>query len=328
MRHSLSGRSSKCWLRFDGFLVASSFLLLTGCANLPDTRPFTDATINLRGAVASSGVAVVGELGRTRIEGVSREAKALEDAWKERQRLFSALIDYANSLQAIVDSANHRTASINALCASASKLAEMANVLEPGAGEAGSAVSKAAAFVYAQIAKARAASSLERALVEIQPAIERIAQIMSDQMQPLDDLIRTACQAQRDELRISNQSKVAYRASLVASREKWMDKIRSELDSGRKPSEITQVDEIKRLEELLAATDSWNGFLQDQLRAIAERERLSRLLISETKSALVEWAAAHARMLTAIRTRRMLSAAELVQAAERIRGLGDDFGKR
>src|SRR5882757_27637 len=145
MRHTLSGRFSECWLRFDAFLVVSSFLFLAGCANLPDTRPFADATINLRGAVVSSGAAVVGELGRTRIEGVSREAKTLEDAWKDRQQLFSALVDYANSLQAIVDSANRRTASINALSASATRLAQMANVLEPGAGEAGSVVSKSAA---------------------------------------------------------------------------------------------------------------------------------------------------------------------------------------
>src|SRR5947207_1258305 len=130
MRHTLAGRFFKRRHPWGGFLLAGSLWLLAGCANLPDARPFTDA-------------------------------------------------------------------------------------------------------------------SLEKALTEIQPAIERIALIMSDQMQSLDDLARAACQAQRDELRISNQSKLGYRATLTASCEKLMDKIRAELDSGRKPSEITQVDELK-----------------------------------------------------------------------------------
>src|SRR6266487_6739476 len=174
MRQALAARFSGRRLRLDDTLVVSSFLFLAGCAHLPDTRPFTDATINLRSAVASSGTAVVGELQRTPIEGVDREAKAIEDAWKERNRLFSALVDYANSLQSIVDSVAGKTASINALAGAVSKLAQAAAILEPEAGDAGSTLSEAAVFIYKQIARARAASSLESALSEIQPAIERI----------------------------------------------------------------------------------------------------------------------------------------------------------
>jgi hypothetical protein len=307
--------------------VPTLILLLSGCANLPDTQPFTDATVTLRGAVASGGAAVVGELERTEIQGVKEQAKNLETAWNERNKLLTALVEYANSIQSIVDSGKRGAESANALAASVSKLAKVANLVEPGAGEAVALITDTAAFVYEHIAKARAAASLEKALAEVQPAIERIALTMAGQMQLLDDLIRTACKAQRDELRITNQAKIGYRNSLAAAHEHLMDKLRAELDSGKKPSELTQAEDLQRLDDLLAATDSWFGPLQEQVNAIGERERLSRQLITETKSAFADWGAAHARMLTAIRTKRIPSATELVQAAERIRELVERFKK-
>jgi hypothetical protein len=306
-------------------LVPAVVLVLSGCANLPDTQPFTDATINLRSAVASSGAAVVGELERTEIAGVKEQAKNLEAAWNERNKLLTALVEYASSIQAIVDSGKSGAESVNALAASVSKLAQVANIVQPGAGAAGELITETAAFVYGHIAKARAAASLEKALTEVQPAIERIALTMAGQMQLLDDLVRTACKAQRDELRITNQAKLGYRNSLVASHESLVNKLRAELESGKKPSELTQTEELGRLNDLLTGTDSWFVPLQEQLNVIAQRECLSRQLITETRSAFADWGAAHARMLTAVRTRRIPSTVELIQAADRIRELVDRF---
>lgn len=311
--------------RREFLFVPTLVLLLSGCANLPDAQPFTDATINLRSAVASSGAAVVGELERTELQGVKEQAKKLEAAWTERNKLLTGLVEYANSIQAIVDSGKSGAESATALAASVGKLAQVANIVQPGAGEAGALITETAAFVYARIAEARAAASLEKALTEVQPAVERITLTMAGQMQALDDLVRAACKAQRDELRIANQAKLGYRNSLLAAHERLLNQLRADLDAGKKPSELSQTEELRRLDELLAATDSWSGPLQDQLNAIGERERLSRQLITETRSAFADWGAAHARMLTAIRTKRIPSAIELVQAAERIRELVERF---
>jgi hypothetical protein len=308
-------------------VIPALVLLFSGCANLPDTQPFTDATINLRSAVASSGGAVVGELERTELPGVKEQARNLEAAWNERNKLLTALVEYANSVQAIVDSGRSGAESATALAASVGRLAQVANIVQPGAGEAGALITETAAFVYGHIAKARAAASLEKALTEVQPALERIALAMAGQMQSLDDLVRTAGKAQRDELRIANQANLAYRNSLAAAHERLMNQLRSELDAGKKPSELAQTEELRRLEDLLAATDSWFGPLQEQISTIGERERLSRQLITETRSAFADWGAAHARMLTALRTRRVPSATELVEAAERIRELVERFKK-
>ena len=122
-----------------------------------------------------------------------------------------------------------------------------------------------------------------------------------------------------------NAPPFGYRNSLVASHERLTSQLRAELDSGKKPSELTQTGELQRLEELLAATGSWFAPLQEQINTIAERKRLSRQLITETQSAFADWGAAHARMLTAIRTRRIPSVTELIQAAERIRELVERF---
>jgi oligoribonuclease NrnB/cAMP/cGMP phosphodiesterase (DHH superfamily) len=107
-----------------------------------------------------------------------------------------------------------------------------------------------------------------------------------------------------------------------------MDQLRSELASNKKPSELTQANEIRRLDELIAATDSWDRAFQTQLKTITERERLARQLIAETRSAFADWTAAHARMLAAVRTKRVLSASELTETAERIRKLIERFENR
>ena len=87
-----------------GWLVAV-LSLLAACATLPDVKPFTDATVSLRSAVASGGAATVAELGRVESPGVKVEADKLAKAWEERDKLFTALIAYDNETTANQQSA-------------------------------------------------------------------------------------------------------------------------------------------------------------------------------------------------------------------------------
>jgi hypothetical protein len=319
----------KPWAFFfrDAHIVtASVFLsLLAGCATLPDVRPFADATISLRSAVAASGTEVVDELSNVEIEGARAEAKKLEAAWREHNKLLAALVEYANSLQAIVDSGNNGAESVKTIAASVSKLAQVANIAQPGSGAAGALVTETASFVYGQIAKARAASSLEKALAEVQPAIERIAEVMSDDMGSMNDLVRVAAQAQRDALQFSEAAPLGYRKQLQKRRNALQDQVSAALREGKKPSEIAEASELERVNQLLAAAEPWNDSFQKQIDVIALRERLTHQLISETRSAFGDWAAVHSRLLAAVRTKRIPSATEIVEAAERIRDLVNKF---
>jgi len=304
-----------------GCLATALLSVLAGCATLPDVKPFTDATVSLRSAVASGGAATVAELGRVDNPGVKAEADKLAKAWEERDKLFAALIAYASSLQAIVDSGSAGAESAKALADAVTKLASAANIVQPGAGPAVDVASQTAVFVYEQIAKIRAAVSLEAALTEAQPAIERIAQAMSKDMKALDDLVRLASKAQTDAIRIENQARLSYRASLIQSREVLMKRMGNALDQNQKPTQLADADELKRADELLQAADAWYQPLDAQLKEIANREKVARQLIAETQVALQDWAVAHGQVLSAVRTRRPPSVAELTDAAQRIRDL-------
>jgi hypothetical protein len=301
--------------------------LVAGCASLPDIQPFTDATVSLRSAVASSGAAVVGELQRVEISGVKSNATALEAAWVERNKLFTSLVDYANSLQGIVDAGKTGAESVGALADSVKKLAAAAGIVQPGAGEAAAVVTETAQFVYDQIAKARAAASLEKALAEVQPAIPRIAEEIAADMKDLDVTIRAASKAQKNALEESYQRETEYRDQLLTSRRNLLPKLQQALKDNKSPSALSDAAELAKLDELLVSAEKACEPLNAQLAIINERERLGRQLITEVRSGLADWAATHSRMLTAVRTKRVLSAAELAQAAQRIKALVEKFEK-
>ena len=108
--------------------------ILAGCASTPDIGPFTDATVSLRGAVASAGAATVAELGRTDLPNAQVQAQNLAAAWTERDRFFTALVAYANSLQAIVDAGQSGADAAKAVADASGALAGAANIAMPGAG--------------------------------------------------------------------------------------------------------------------------------------------------------------------------------------------------
>ena len=114
-------------------LLPALLLFLSGCANLPDTRPFTEATGSLRSAVASGGSATVAELVRIDTPGASAAAANLASAWAERDRTFSALTTYAGSLEAIVDSGRSGAAAVNDLADAVTQFRALACVAAPKA---------------------------------------------------------------------------------------------------------------------------------------------------------------------------------------------------
>jgi hypothetical protein len=73
------------------------------CTSLPDVGPFVDATYQLKSAVAESGKTVASEL-RYINDGGAEWGDELAENWKARNRAFTAMAAYADSLQAIIAS--------------------------------------------------------------------------------------------------------------------------------------------------------------------------------------------------------------------------------
>jgi hypothetical protein len=104
------------------------------------------------------------------------------------------------------------------------------------------------ALVYQQIAKARAAKSLEQARAEVQPAIERVTQLMREDMKKLDELVQLAAKAQGNALKIAPDmaARLGYRDQLVGRRDVLMKQVDAALQDGRKATDVTDASELKR----------------------------------------------------------------------------------
>lgn len=302
-------------------ILLAATLLLAGCPSLPDTKPFSDATTSLRSAVVSSGTAVVSELKRNPIEGMAAHGVTLEREWKVRAQLMSALADYAHSITAIADAGNKGAESAQKLADAATGLAQTLGAANLAASAGTTLAIDTFKFLNEQIARARAAKSLEAALAEMQPAIARIAELLAADLTALDEAMHIAIVAQQDKLASDNQAELSYRKRLVAVRQSLMGKAANELADETSPTKITIADELKRTDELLALAESWRAGYDAQQAAIAERGRLGTEMIGTTRDALGDWASAHAKLLGALRTKQTPNVSDLVDAAKRIQDL-------
>ena len=159
-------------------LAAALIPFLPGCASVPDVRPFTEATVGLRSAVASAGAATVAELGRVNITDAEAQAKTARRRLDHSRSVLHRpgdLCEFASSHRGLRPEWRRpppRPWPTPPLSWRGSRTPS-----SPGQAPRPPSVSQTLAFVYEQIAKARATASLEKALAEVQPAIERVAQL-------------------------------------------------------------------------------------------------------------------------------------------------------
>jgi hypothetical protein len=296
-------------------------LLLSGCRSLPDASPFADATVGLRNAVTMGGNAVVAELKRSPVEGMDAQADSLEQAWAERTKAMSALVEYAHSLQAITSSGNNGAESVQKLATAAGTLAQALGAANFAAGTVGQLAIDTLKFLGDQIIRARAAKTLEAALAEMQPAIDRIAELFAADLADLSAVIEVTIDSQRDRLADENQGPLFYRKQLLATQADLMKIIATDLKNGKSPTELARADELRRVDELLQAQAPWYAAYAARQESIAARGRMSAELMGTIRIAFAEWAAAHAQLLVAIRTKRLPNATELIETSQRIHDL-------
>ncbi|MFI5401963.1 MAG: hypothetical protein ACHQ1G_03430 [Planctomycetota bacterium] len=146
--------------------------------------PFVEGTAQLKGAVATAGAATEQEL-RFAFEDTTA-ADSLHENWTARNKAMTALLRYAQSLDAIAAAGRSGAESAGEVAASVQGLAEAAGIVIPGSAEALAVATDAAKFIYGQLATIRAAHQLAEALDDAQPAIERIAEVLRKDLADLD----------------------------------------------------------------------------------------------------------------------------------------------
>jgi hypothetical protein len=316
-------------------------LAFAGCAALPNTQPFTDATVSLKSAVASSGAAVLTEMHASPLladQTAPQSAKAqdltkqFESAWAARNQAMAALVAYAQSVQAVTESGNHGEEAAKKLTEAAQNLTSALGAAWPSANTAAGVLLDAGQFAFGELARLRAAKSLEASLAQTQPFVENIAAIFVADLRSADRLVTDVIDTERDALFRRNRTELAYRQRLLDTQRLLQAEIGNQLLPDPKtgqpatpPSKLTGADELSRIAALQAQQDAWWSGYQQQDAALAARAKAAHALLAETQAAFDAWAAAHAQLLAAVRAKRAPGTAELLAAVGRIHGLVERY---
>jgi hypothetical protein len=306
--------------------VAAALLLgATGCTTLPDTQPFTTATVSLQGAIASSGAAVMAEVKATSQPEESKAPANLERAWVTRNEAMKALVAYARSLEEITAAGRAGEDSARKLVEAAGALAGVVGQKSAAASEAGKLVGDTFMLISGEIARARAAKSLEAALAQLQPVMERLAQLLAADLQSLDELLRIAAELEKGALVVKYNDAIGFRGQLLRTQTKLQNEIQTQLGKGTPPSQLKEADELARVVAMLGQGDAAYAEYTRAEAALDARLRAGRQLIAETGPALTAWAASHGNLLVALRTKRPPNVAEVLAATGRIRALSERY---
>ena len=284
-------------------------LMATGCAPFPDIGPFADATRQLKAAVAQSGSTVSDEL---RYAGdMDDAADKLDEAWKERNLAFEAIVAYSDSLEAIVNSANKGRETAGKLADSIQGFAETVGVAIPGSPAAIETATDSIKLLAYHIANMRAARSLEDSMVEAHPAVEQIVELVVEDLEDVDEVFRLANKLSEVNIKNSYATRFSYRRVLQDFVQKT--------DIGDANDAI--LNRRVQINELLDSTDSWYGEYQRELAENERRLRVGRALIKTAQDSVQQWVAAHGQVASALRNRRPVSTESLLETAVEIRGL-------
>ena len=300
---------------------------LTACATtLPDAAPYAAASLQLRDAIAEGGRTTVQELRRLQASSLAPDDAArlaesigsLDSSWKTRIAALDAVVAYSESLQAIVDAGNTGDERVQEVASSLEGLAKAAGVV-PVAGAVAEPIVEVSAFVYAKIARMRAAKELRTSLREAVPAVERLGTVIGDDLEDLSETNAVALASQASSLTTSHQKGLAFRNRLVVERDALY---------AAESLDAAQNEKLVALTALIVQTDDWYGPLQEQLAAIRVRRAASEQLFAAAQRGLASWVVGHSELVEAIEAERargpsvqsvLSSAAEIKSLIERIR---------
>jgi len=233
----------------------------------------------------------------------------LHDNWKARIKAMTALLRYAQSLDAIAAAGRSGAESAGEVAASVQGLAEAAGIAIPGSAEALAVATDAAKFIYGQLATIRAAHQLAEALDDAQPAIERIAEVLRKDLADLDVVAQASDAATAVNLADEYNKLNSDRKSILLAMK------------ALNPAKPEDRAEYETLTELLASIGPRYDAYQKELQAVEDRLNAVRAVIDATGRALDEWAAAHANLASAVRNKRLVGAQSLMASATELREL-------
>ncbi|MBY0111249.1 MAG: hypothetical protein K2Y21_00400 [Phycisphaerales bacterium] len=286
-----------------------------GCTALPDVTPFATSSREFASAVKVAGKQVREDLQSE--PSLAQHASTFATSWDERNRAMNGMIQYSESLVAIVQATKDARTQAKALGDKLEVLAGAAGIVNPAAG-AGVAVGiDVASFVYGQIALVRGAASLEEAMTRAQPVVDKIAEIITQDAPNLRMLVGAVRIKREQNLNSDGWEEVSSFLAGVNTR-------RTELrNKGLQALSPAERSELAELDRLAAPAERANEKFEALDQANQEKARATLELIEAVRSGVAKWSAAHRSVADALRERQPVSVESLIDAAVEIRDLGN-----
>jgi len=279
-----------------------------GCATPPDAGRLADASAQLRSAIAASGSTVAFELDAA---GESERARQLRDAWAAPDRSAVALSQYSDAVAGIIRSGREGGDTVRRLADAGVQLASGVGIALPAAGAVAAGVDLAA-YVYQQIALARSAASLEQSLARMQPAVDRIADVIGQQLDDAQAILVNANKVAEVRMRDQFSDETGY---LLALRKERQALYRVTPLTTANAERLLQIDKVERtVTSRLEPMDA-------ERKASSIRVRNALLLIAATRQAVIDWAGAHRQLLAAVRDGSAVDPHALLQSVVDVREL-------
>jgi hypothetical protein len=309
-------------IRLEALALTAGFFL-GSCAPLPDVSPFATATRELASALRTSGdtaVTIVAD------EHDQQKAGELREAWDERDKAMHALVRYSDGLTAIVAGFDDAKANAIKLGDSIEQLAQTAGIITPGGEAAAGVAIDVGQLVVEQIAKVKAAKSLERALTDAQPVIDAVAGHLGRRLirgrsgaEVSNDVTDLMVIYEAVDSKIETEELQATQSThdlitVLAAR-------RSSIQARIPQGEAATVAEVAQLTQTIADANVTLTALQAPFRQRARRVSEAQALVEALAGAVDSWATAHADLANAIQQRRAVSVASLTDSALEIRAL-------
>lgn len=302
-------------------LVASVYA--AGCAPLPDVSPFSTTTRELASAIRTSGDTAVTIIAD---EHNPQSAIDLRAAWDTRDKAMHALVRYSDSLAAIVAGFNEAKANAAKLGDSIEQLAQATGVIAPGGGAAAGVAIDVGELVVTQLAKVKAARSLEEALTEGQPVVDAVAAHLGRRLvrgrsgaQPSNDVtdlitIYDAVESNIETARVADTQPTTDLITVLVTRR---TSLQTSVDAGD-PAAVAEV--VQLTSAIADANTTWRA-LNEPFDRRAKRVTEARALAEALATGVDSWATAHADLTSAIKQRRPVSIELLTDSALEIRAL-------
>jgi hypothetical protein len=281
--------------------------LVAGCGTLPDAKPFADATNTLSVAVKSSGQALVdslrdaGSVAPTDQAEYEKIIKDFEGAWSIRVKAAQGAVAYSDSIVDLIAAGKEGAETVKRVGDSLQALAGAVNV--PLAAPAVGVIGDIARFLADRVAIVSASKSLEEAVAQAQPAIDRIAEHLADESdKQLKPSLRRAYENIVSGIKSQYDADNDFAQSFAKKRAEFRQKAISD------PKMIPQLQEFDRVQTTVAMSLKERDQKIDQATS-AYKARLQ--LVNALSTATTAWAFAHRDLAGAIREKRKVNATEL-----------------